>query len=151
VKQSPSKHPRGEAIQKQGEKSMERYAPSDGIYWTKYDAGRGKFSVPILVWHFGEHKLWHDEYIVGGPLECGDALKRRPTRPGWYICTSENGALVPVLLVDGGALGTVILSRALHDGNGVQFTEARPVKWMERKMNCKWFGPFIPPEEGCHV
>lgn len=39
----------------------------------------------------------------------------------------------------------------IKDGSGVQFTEARPVKWMERKMDCKWFGPFIPPEESCHV
>lgn len=122
---------------------------SNGIYWIKYAAGRGKFSAPVLRYCHANVRLWHSETAASVPVELGEPLKRRPTKPGWYVVDQDGWNPEPVLLVKAEELGMMMLREPRLDAWGVHFNIARPLQWIEGRWKATWYGPFsLPKEDG---
>ena len=126
---------------------MEDRITESGVYWMQFSAGKGKWSNPVLRFCFLGMCLRHSRVISSGPIDIGECLKRKPTKPGWYVVKENNGEERPVFLANAEGLGFVMFGESQHDYWGIYFDKARPLSWLETRWRATWFGPFIPPEE----
>ena len=126
---------------------MEDRITESGIYWVQFSMGREKWSNPTLRFCFLGTQLRHARVTSSAPVNIGECLKRRPSKPGWYVVKEHSGGVRPVFLASAEGIGLVMFEESQHDYWGVYFDKARPLSWLETRWRATWFGPFFPPEE----